>query len=155
MPVAVNGLKCFSYWAQLIGNDTSIQISAVKFGNSVTAENQIQTLSLSNGTRTTWTKFSVDINPLVLNATEFAIRIRGKFNNPISFIALDDIKLTDGVCDSSTQSQFICNNGIQIDMSKVCNFVNDCGQNEDELNCGACDFETGNSFFEPLQLISY
>ena len=36
-----------------------------------------------------------------------------------------------------------------IPSSKVCDFVNDCGTNDnsDEMNCGACDFESGKAVF--------
>jgi hypothetical protein len=51
----------------------------------------------------------------------------------------------DGVCNSSAQNLFYCTDGTQLNISQVCNFVNDCPHPpfDDELNCGACDFETG------------
>jgi len=150
MPVAVNGSKCFSYWTQLIGINASIQVSAVRYGNSIAAQNQTQVLSLFNTTTSIWTKVSVNIDPTVLNSAEFAMRIRGKINNPKNFIALDDIKLTDGVCDSTQDQVFCIGDETPLDISKVCNFVNDCALNEDELRCGACDFELGNSFLKCL-----
>jgi hypothetical protein len=144
MPVISTGAKCFSFWTQLLGNDTSIQVFIVKFGQNIDPNNQIQSLSIINGTKPFWTQINVNLNPILLKTTtEFAIRIKGKTNNPKSFIALDDVRLTDGVCDSSALNQFFCSDGTQLDISKVCNFVIDCKQKDDELNCGACDFENG------------
>jgi len=156
MPVVTNGSKCFSYWTKLIGIDTSIQVILVKYGKNIDPKTQIQPISITNGTNATnpinspWTKVNVNINPIQLrNTTEFAIRLKGKINNPKSFIALDDVTLRDGVCISSAQNLFYCTDGTQLNISQVCNFVNDCPHPpfDDELNCGACDFETGISLF--------
>ncbi len=159
MPVITNGSKCFSYWTQLIGINTSIQVFLVKYGKNIDPKNQIQSISITNGTqaipvnnatKAIWTKVNVNINPILLrNTTEFAIRLKGKINNPKSFIALDDVTLRDGVCISSAQNLFYCTDGTQLNISQVCNFVRDCPNPpfDDELNCGACDFETGISRF--------
>jgi hypothetical protein len=150
MPVITNGTKCFSYWTQLIGNDTSIQVFLVKYGKNIDPKNQIQSISITNGTKAIWTNVNVNINPILLrNTTEFAIRLKGKINNPKSFIALDDVTLRDDVCISSAQNLFYCTDGTQLNISQVCNFVGDCPNPpfDDELNCGACDFETGISQF--------
>jgi hypothetical protein len=144
MPVISTGTKCFSFWTQLLGNDTSIQVFIVKFGKNIDPKTQIQSLSIINGTKPSWTKINVNLNPILLKTmTEFSIRIKGETNNPKSFIALDDVRLTDGVCDTSALNQFYCSDGTQLDISKVCNFAIDCKQKDDELNCGACDFENG------------
>jgi hypothetical protein len=144
MPVSSIKTKCFSFWTQLLGNDASIQVFIVKFGQFIETNDQIQSLSIINGTKRLWTKINVNLNPTLLKTTtEFSIRIKGKINNPKSFIALDDVRLTDGVCNSQAVNQFYCSDGTPLDISKVCNFVNDCKQKDDELNCGACDFEKG------------
>jgi len=142
----MNTTKCLSYWTQLLGTDTSTEVLIVKYGKNVDPKNQIQSLSVTNGTKSVWTKVNVNINPVLFkNTTEFSIRIRGKINNPKSFIALDDVKLADGICNSSVQNFFYCTDGTQLNTSKVCNFVKDCpnADNSDELQCGACDFEIG------------
>jgi hypothetical protein len=159
MPVITNGNKCFSYWTQLIGSDTSIQVLLVKYGKNIDPKNQIQSISMTNSTnaiyvnnapKANWTKVNVNINPILLgNTTEFAIRLKGQINTRKSFIALDDVTLKDGVCNSSAQNLFYCTDGRQLNISQVCNFVRDCPNPpfDDELNCGACDFETGISLF--------
>lgn len=45
--------------------------------------------------------------------------------------------------------QFSCYNGTTINASQVCDFVADCKDGEDEMDCGDCNFQ----FSEwPLQL---
>jgi len=146
MPVLLNTTKCLSYWTQLLGTDSSIEVLIVKNGQNVDPKNQIQSLSVTNGTKSIWTKVNVNINPMSFkNTTEFSIRIRGKINNPKSFIALDDVKFSDDVCYSSSQNVFFCTDGTQLNVSQVCNFVKDCpnAPYSDELQCGQCDFEIG------------
>ena len=75
-----------------------------------------------------------------------------------SYIALDDI-ITGPTCipynqdlplqltTSTTTTKncgengFQCNDGTCIDNSKVCDFNRDCLNNDDEAECGTCDFE--------------
>ena len=46
------------------------------------------------------------------------------------------------LCDS--KDYFWCNSNKKIEWTNVCNFVKDCPDGSDELNCGNCDFESGN-----------
>ncbi|XP_077978870.1 MAM and LDL-receptor class A domain-containing protein 1-like [Glandiceps talaboti] len=74
------------------------------------------------------------------------------------YIALDDITFTPDCVVTTDQlpvyiaptptptpcdPDFYCDNGVCVDMSKVCDFYDDCGDNSDEAVCGTCDFEDG------------
>ncbi|XP_077861589.1 MAM and LDL-receptor class A domain-containing protein 1-like [Saccoglossus kowalevskii] len=65
--------------------------------------------------------------------------------------AIDDVEFVDCEWPDSTQScdtgsHFWCRNGACIDKDLVCDLVNNCGDNSDEMNCGSyiqCDFQNG------------
>ena len=147
MPIKINPSLdyCLSYWTQLLGTDTSIEVFIVKYGQKIDPKNQLQSLSITNGTKSVWTKVDININKgLLINASDFSVTIKGYFYNPKSFIALDDIKLDNNECESTVGNYFYCTDGTQLNVSQVCNFVKDCPHsNDDELNCGECDFEKG------------
>jgi len=60
-------------------------------------------------------------------------------NDYQSDIAVDDISFAPGTCAGQTASVFICaiNNATSVSSTSVCNFVPDCPDKSDELNCGA------------------
>jgi len=67
-------------------------------------------------------------------------------------IAIDDVSVKVGKCPAPTPSPSPNPCAVRCSVSnkcipstKVCDFVNDCGTNDnsDEKNCGACDFESG------------
>ncbi|KAL1442787.1 hypothetical protein MTO96_030628 [Rhipicephalus appendiculatus] len=59
------------------------------------------------------------------------------------FVAIDDL-LIDEECSEKMRSteRFNCGNHT-ITMDRVCDFVPDCANGEDERNCGECDFSEG------------
>ena len=99
--------KCLSFWTQLRGADTSIEVILVRYGESVPKTNQTYTLSAPNsivGTKNVWTQIKLNIDPKQFPFTKvFAVRIKGKVSNLHSFIALDDVMLTDGDCGTRPQ----------------------------------------------------
>ncbi|XP_071956930.1 MAM and LDL-receptor class A domain-containing protein 1-like [Antedon mediterranea] len=62
-------------------------------------------------------------------------------------IAIDDLDSIDGTClnivptPTGPGGQFDCGDGTTIPMSKQCDFVRQCSVNNDEADCGECDFE--------------
>jgi hypothetical protein len=75
-------------------------------------------------------------------------------------IALDDLKITNKkLCSSSGPSlcAFTCSNGACISEEKVCNFVKDCPNGEEETNCGYQNvtFETGYNNWKDLSTGSW
>ena len=144
MPVSNNQFNCFSFYAQIIGSNSSLQIFALQFEKD-SQKNFIQNLRTVNNLTQKWTKFNIKIDSnLWFNNKEISFRIKGSLSESNSFIALDDISLTsNSECYDSPQELFDCFDGTQIESTRVCNFVKDCSQGEDEKDCGTCDFEMG------------
>lgn len=83
--------------------------------------------------------------------------------NTKSYVAIDDVGLVlmvecknfDNSFNESTtatanttpnpQDFFKCFSSKYIPMSKVCDWVKDCEQGEDEIQCGSCDFSARNT----------
>ncbi|CAL1541465.1 unnamed protein product, partial [Lymnaea stagnalis] len=64
---------------------------------------------------------------------------------PDGYTSLDDISYTEGFCtDAEEAEEFTCpEDGLVIPLEKRCNFIRDCSNGTDELNCGNCNFEAG------------
>ena len=143
--------KCLSFWTQMKGNDTILEAFLVRYGPMISDKARTMILIPPiKGEKSSWTKVSYNTDPTSFAETDvFAVQIRGtlmKFKNE-SFIALDDIMLSDGQCPDKVSNLFFCKvNGQQLDLSKRCDFVYDCPQKDDEDNCGNCDFEKGIKF---------
>lgn len=86
-------------------------------------------------------------------------QVSSTFSNQDGFIAIDDItfskeciRSTDPMQITSTTAPppfcgyngFRCSNGRCINNTQLCNFISDCPNGEDELNCGKCNFEKDN-----------
>ncbi|XP_040066399.1 MAM and LDL-receptor class A domain-containing protein 2 [Ixodes scapularis] len=67
-------------------------------------------------------------------------------NDKKAFLAIDDLLVDEKLCKnmvpgSEVLDNFTCGNGDTIPTSKVCDFVKDCKDGSDEVDCGACDFK--------------
>uniref|UniRef100_V5H852 Putative thyroid hormone-induced protein b n=1 Tax=Ixodes ricinus TaxID=34613 RepID=V5H852_IXORI len=67
-------------------------------------------------------------------------------NDKSAFLAIDDLLVDEGQCKdmvpgSGVLDNFTCSNGDKISTNKVCDFVKDCKDGSDEVDCGACDFK--------------
>ena len=146
-PSPLKTVKCLTLWTQLIGNDASLEVLIVRIGSNFTTTNQTQSLTpRAVGPTNGWKKLSFTIDPNVFKQTkDFALRIRGKISQKNSFIALDDILLSEGSCVLTPIDLLFCRGaGVQqYNISQICNFVKDCPQGDDEEKCGNCDFEQG------------
>ncbi|XP_033638977.1 MAM and LDL-receptor class A domain-containing protein 1-like [Asterias rubens] len=74
-------------------------------------------------------------------------------------IAIDDIMMYPGLCTPPTPPpacQFICKNGKCLtDKTQICNFIDECGDQSDEKDCGSCVFENGVCGWNDESLGSY
>ena len=143
--------KCLSFWTQMRGTDTMLEVTVVRYGEAVPQTNSTYPLSAPNsivGPKNVWTKISLTIDPkLIPNAKVFSVRIRGFITDFHNFIALDDVMLSDRVCSSDVPTLLICDGVMkQYSVAQRCNFVKDCPLGDDELGCGDCDFEQGKKF---------
>ncbi|XP_075546625.1 MAM and LDL-receptor class A domain-containing protein 1-like [Dermacentor variabilis] len=61
--------------------------------------------------------------------------------NPKGFTAIDDVFISKLACDETTSSteRFDCGNQT-VTIERVCDFVVDCDNGDDERDCGECDF---------------
>ncbi|EDO47788.1 predicted protein [Nematostella vectensis] len=93
-----------------------------------------------------WLKNQLQVNA----ADDFQIVFQATVGDSYdSDIAIDDILVTAGNCPAPTPSPspnpkaVQCKNGNYVSSLQVCDFVNDCGVNDDsdEKGCAACDFE--------------
>ena len=150
MPSLMTTAKCLTLWTQMIGSDVSLEVLIVRFGTNFTTRNQTQSLSPPTvGPTNGWKKLSFTIDPNVFKQTkDFSLRIRGKVSQYKSFIALDDILLSEGSCAQTLTDLLFCRGtgGQQYSVDQRCNFVKDCPQGDDEENCGNCDFEQGKNY---------
>ena len=100
-----------------------------------------------------WKFFNIPLLPVGDN---FEILIEVIINNQsrTTNVAIDDVIVTRTPCHSQTTTttttpvicnaeSFVCpSNGQCIPKEKVCDFINDCPDGSDEINCGTCNFES-------------
>lgn len=149
-------MQCLSFYTQMIDGESALQLYIVRYGPHIAATDQVRPLADQIYGATIpvgkWTKYMFTIDPAQWpNTKDFAIRFEGQvaeyetlvqvYNN--SFIALDDIALSDGKCPTTGQVFYCDGSDVQYNMDQRCNFVPDCPKGDDEKNCGECDFEVG------------
>ena len=100
---------------------------------------------ITNLTKTNqWTRAKLSLKPNNLQSTNMFIYIQGGTSKGNGFIAIDDVAVKKSVCNQTQDNTFFwCNSNTKINITKVCDFVKDCPDGKDELNCGNCDFENG------------
>lgn len=93
-----------------------------------------------------WTRYKVPLSVSLSNYEFYIEAIVGK-------IGLDDIMFYDQDCSSVDDSpKFKCTDGKLISAYRVCNFIQDCSDGGDEVDCGACDFENSTCKYENYKL---
>ncbi|KAL5006372.1 hypothetical protein ScPMuIL_015178 [Solemya velum] len=108
-----------------------------------------------------WYRAAFDISNQQLDNRDFQVVIQGTVGSGNhGDIAIDDITLTAGCRDGNSlpgqpgtptptpssceADMYTCANTKCYSVQQLCNFVDDCGDNSDELGCGtSCDFEHG------------
>lgn len=138
-----NDQYCLSMWTQLTSNDVQLIVQLVRFGDIWTDDNRTVLVGNQYTLHTNWTQLAIDLNSKVLlqGTVEIQVIIEGVVEaNSIGLIAIDDILLDSGACQVDA---FVCEDGTKLSYDKVCNFIKDCKNGLDEVNCGNCNFETG------------
>ncbi|KAL1472144.1 hypothetical protein MTO96_039510 [Rhipicephalus appendiculatus] len=67
-------------------------------------------------------------------------------SNADGFLAIDDVLIDKAGCEDSSKQprgEFQCGDGKTVPRDRVCDFVPNCDNRADELNCGECDFSEG------------
>ncbi|XP_077864149.1 MAM and LDL-receptor class A domain-containing protein 1-like [Saccoglossus kowalevskii] len=86
-----------------------------------------------------WQEQYIDI----FSTKAFRIAIEGEVDAKFaSDLAIDDTKMFNYSCNPPSYN-FTCSNGTEIASEEKCNWVVDCPDASDELNCGECTFENG------------
>ena len=101
-----------------------------------------------------WTKAKLSLKSTLqapIQTGNMFIYIQGGTAKGNSFIAIDDLAVKKGVCNNTQDNTFFwCDANKKIQWRKVCDFVKDCSDGKDELNCGNCDFENGDCSYTKL-----
>ncbi len=93
-----------------------------------------------------WTRTLVDLMT-TSDSPNFEIYLEAMLGSSIGVIAIDDFYLYDKPCknvtaaDDDKNKKFQCKDGNVITADKVCNFIQDCADGDDEKVCADCTFE--------------
>nr|XP_054757008.1 MAM and LDL-receptor class A domain-containing protein 2-like [Lytechinus pictus] len=92
-----------------------------------------------------WRQVQITLDAIP-SAYSYEVLFKGTVGSSfMSDISLDDIMFYDGECsDPPTDCDFVCNDGTDkcLPNKQVCDFVSQCGNGNDELDCGTtCTFE--------------
>ncbi|KAL1446933.1 hypothetical protein MTO96_028698, partial [Rhipicephalus appendiculatus] len=113
--------QCVSFWYFLPKRQTSVALYA-------------QDDLLSNG-QGVWKRYQWDETDDMISAETVTAEV--------GFVAIDDVRISED-CSKNKRStkRFDCGNQ-SITIERVCDFVKDCQNGDDERNCGDCDFSDG------------
>ena len=138
-----NGL-CLEFY-YYIHNDKSNDGQIIVWkSESIEIVEKIANLTTTNE----WTQTKLSLKSTSQSKNMF-IYLQGSCSKGNSYVAIDDLAVKKGLCEDQSKNEtldknyFYCNSNMKINLTKVCDFVNDCDDGKDELNCGNCDFESG------------
>ena len=104
-----------------------------------------------------WIQAKLSLRPTLQTSKQTGnmfIYIQGGTAKGNSLIAIDDLAVKKGVCNNTQNNMFFwCDANTKINKTKVCDFVQDCANGKDELNCGNCDFENGDCGYTKVILV--
>ncbi|XP_054714592.1 LOW QUALITY PROTEIN: MAM and LDL-receptor class A domain-containing protein 2-like [Uloborus diversus] len=154
--------RCLSFWAHMSGSEMgtlSVNLSYYD-ENKLNKMNQ-ESWNIIGDQGPKWFNRLINLNIDGLEIMdEYQIMFIGITKGNLSDIALDDIEVTPQKCYEIPDDGFDCRDGKFVTSDKVCDFEKDCSTGQDEMNCGACDFEHGdcgwrditNRWYEPWVL---
>ena len=135
---------CFSMWYLMSGQGMgALRIDLITAGSNQ-KNNQFQ---VSGDQGKDWVYTNVTVKPI---ESDFTLVIEGTIGTTSkSDIALDDLAIQEGSCDSvtnkfpQTKNAFYCQDEQKyLTRNQVCNFHPDCSKGEEEIACGYnCNFE--------------
>jgi len=127
-------LRCFEFWYHMYGSGDA-RLNVIQKGYNVKSNGTVVWTDMNNY-GDTWKYGSVTL-PATFDSS-YVIQMQAVAGqNTNSDVALDDLKITNNAeCPTPDfQCAFKCSNGQCIALPKVCNFVNDCPNGEEELDC--------------------
>lgn len=133
--------SCFTFYYLMYGRTMGTLNLFKDTISSLTTQNQHSSLFQANGNKgQKWIKASVNIT----STQEFTLAFEAVIGSGfLSDIAIDDISMQSGFCpwSSNINQVFQCSGGKTVSSQKVCDFIKDCPQGDDETNCGNCTFD--------------
>ena len=131
--------SCFSFWSFMYGNNNG-RLTVVKV-STVTQQEEIIFDKVESLDRE-WKFHQIEI-PTGETVSFYYLKmvVTSENNQQDGIIAIDDLLFEDQSCPSLPEDTFKCSDGEEISITKKCDFVLDCSNGLDELECGDCDFE--------------
>ncbi|CAI9725294.1 and LDL-receptor class A domain-containing 2-like [Octopus vulgaris] len=124
---------CFHFWHYMYGTDAGLLTVYVHYhGRSLKA-----IWTRNNTISHQWVEEHVTVGSQYINFEMVIGSIAGSNGS----IAIDDVMLMKGLCPNEQEEKFTCKSGQKISKEKVCDFIFDCPDYDDEDNCGSCSFE--------------
>jgi len=127
-------LRCFEFWYHMYGSGDA-RLNVIQQGYNVKSNGTVVWTDMNNY-GDVWKYGSVTL-PATFGSS-YVIQMQAVAGqNTNSDVALDDLKVTNNAeCPTpDLLCSFKCPNGQCIPLPKVCNFVNDCPNGEEELDC--------------------
>lgn len=96
-----------------------------------------------------WKEFHIPIDESIYkNFDKINFELKVSLGDSNSMVAIDDINLYDGECNTHVGNIAICDDGSTLNRNEICNFDNNCPNEKnqlgaDERSCGQCNFEKG------------
>lgn len=140
---------CLTFWYQMTSTDLGLTVSVHRFSATMHEQSRIVPLTTiaPQHAVTRWTAISISLNHSVLaGSREIQVQFEGQIveARSIGVIAIDDIVVDErAICRPIDDEHFICENGVRINQTQVCDFIADCPSGLDEVDCGGCNFENG------------
>ena len=142
-----NRPRCFEFWYHKFGNGNSV---LTIYQKGLTKNNVTKLLLTINGNKGDQWNYGSLFFPANFTEANYIIEIEGKIiSSSNGDIALDDIVLTNDVNECRAllpDCAFKCKNGTCLNENKICNFINDCEDGEEESQCGTSITSFENDF---------
>ncbi|UJR31098.1 hypothetical protein I4U23_018606, partial [Adineta vaga] len=136
------GIQCVSFWYYM-NNTVGAQLNVYIRDPRSDVYSTIWSTDTIHGSF--WVLQEVTVRPnMTVNGTNtFTIVYEGVIGSKIGDLAIDDLSIRSGTCQSTTppQNMYKCLDGTLIPKNKVCDFIVDCKGGDDERSCGNCTFE--------------
>ena len=132
---------CFSFWSYMYGNNNG-RLAVLKV-STITQMEEVVFYKVESLDRE-WKFHQIDLpNGELANFYYLRIVVFSENSQQSTVIAVDDFIFEMESCPSPPPDKFKCSDDEEISMAKKCDFVIDCSNGLDELECGDCDFEAG------------
>ena len=132
---------CFSFWSYMYGNNNG-RLTVLKVSTITQVAEVVFDRKYSRNKK--WIFDQIELqNGETANFYYLQIVVFSENSQNGGIIAVDDLQYEMESCPNPPQDTFKCSMDEEIPIYKHCDFVLDCSNGLDELECGDCDFERG------------